>query len=243
MEQFNISIAGLTVDVACESRNVKNFFSGYSTDADRADFSARPEPVEAAQRMQEGMSASSAELLSLHRSIAEQLPFFDRLLVHGAAIEYKGRGFLFTAPSGTGKSTHIRLWRQYIGKDVDIVNGDKPIIDLSGQVPLVCGTPWAGKENWHRPVQVPLEAVVLLRRGQTDVIRQENPSELLFPLLNQIYRPRNGDALQRTLALTDRLLRAVRVYCLECTPTEAAVQAAFPALTNVHYPEEANNES
>lgn len=236
MEQFYISMAGLTVDVACESENAKIFFRDYLTNADRADFSARPDAAEAAQRIQEGMSASSAELLSLHRSLAEQLPRFDRLLIHGAAIEYQGQGFLFTAPSGTGKSTHIRLWRQYLGSKVGIVNGDKPILNLSGDTPLVCGSPWAGKENWQRPVQVPLKAIILLRRGQSDSIRQVNPSDWLFPLMNQIYRPQNGEALQRTLALTDRLLRGVKVYCLECTPTEAAVQAVFSTLTNEDYP-------
>lgn len=236
MEQFHISIAGLTAAVQTELSDAQTFFQDYLTTHPTADFSAVGGGAEAAQRIQEGLSASSAELLSLHRSIAEQLPQFDRLLVHGAAIEYKGKGFLFTAPSGTGKSTHIRLWRQYIGKDVGIVNGDKPIIDLSGEVPLICGSPWAGKESWQRPVQVPLEAIVCLQRGASDTICRVSPDQWLIPLMGQIYRPHNAEALRRTLDLTDRLLRSVSVYRLECTPTEAAVRAAFPLLTNEDYP-------
>ena len=70
------------------------------------------------------------ETLAVQRAIANRLPEQHRLLAHGAVIEFEGRAYLFTAPSGTGKSTHIRLWRQYLGNAVRVINGDKPFVRI-----------------------------------------------------------------------------------------------------------------
>ena len=75
-------------------------------------------------------SAPYSETLALLRKISDTLPGHKRFLMHGASISYEGQAFLFTAPSGTGKSPHIRLWKKHIGEKVKIVNGDKPFISL-----------------------------------------------------------------------------------------------------------------
>ena len=238
MERFQISLAGLTVEMHCRFPLVRTFCKDYLEESTGIHFSAEAVESEMAELMRTSdvSDVPHAELLSLHRSIAEQLPRFGRFLIHGAAISWRGRGFLFLAPSGTGKSTHIRLWRSALGEGVGIVNGDKPIIDASGNVPTVCGTPWAGKENWQRNVSVPLGAICILRRGKTDAIRRVTPSEQIGALLRQVYRPDDVSALTETLTLADKVFRTVPLYELACTPTENAVKTAFPALTGETYP-------
>ncbi|MBT1173184.1 hypothetical protein JS528_07430 [Bifidobacterium sp. MA2] len=111
------------------------------------------------------------ETLAVFRRIAEYGPMHDRLVFHGATIEVDGRAYIFTAPSGTGKSTHIRLWRRVFGDRVAIINGDKPILrierDSSGGAPRVVayGTPWAGKEGWQRNVSAPLGGICVVERA------------------------------------------------------------------------------
>ena len=237
MEQFRISLAGLTVEMHSRYPLARAFCKDYLEESTGIQFSAEAVESEIAELMRtlEAPDEPHAELLSLHRSIAEQLPRFDRFLIHGAAISYEGKAYLFLAPSGTGKSTHIRLWREHIGKAVGIVNGDKPIVDVSGAVPTVCGTPWAGKENWQKNVSVPLGAICLLRRGETDAIRRVTPGDYLGAVLQQVYRPDDSQALTATLALADRVFRTVPLYEIICTPTESAVRTAFPVLTGETY--------
>ena len=239
MEQFRISLAGLTVEMHSRFPLARAFCKDYLEEASGIHFSAEAVEAEIAELMRtsDTLDVPQAELLSLHRSIAEQLPRFGRFLIHGAAISWRGRGLLFLAPSGTGKSTHIRLWRSALGEGVGIVNGDKPIVDASGDVPTVCGTPWAGKENWQRNISVPLGAICILRRGQTDAIRRVTPSEQLAALLRQVYRPDDAEALEQTLTLADRVFCTVPIYELICTPTQNSVRTAFFALTGETYPE------
>ena len=237
MEQFQISLAGL--DLAVQSRHpfARCFCRDYLTEGVAADGSFAVSQTEIKLFMTpENQNEGNAELLAICRAIAEWLPLRERCLIHGAAISYQGKGYLFLAPSGTGKSTHIRLWREHIGKKVGIVNGDKPILDLSGDLPLACGTPWAGKEGWQKNVSVPLAGVCLLQRGETDSIRKVLPKDHLAAVLQQVYRPDDPAALTATFALLDRLFAAVPLYLLNCTPRESAVRTAFPALTGEEYP-------
>ena len=88
------------------------------------------------------------ELLAVYRRIAEQMPFRDTFLFHGSAVAVDGAAYLFTARSGTGKSTHTRLWREMLGDRAVMVNDDKPLIRLTEDGAVVYGTPWNGK---HRP--------------------------------------------------------------------------------------------
>lgn len=155
--------------------------------------------------------------------------------MHGAAIAFDGAAYLFTAPSGTGKTTHVRLWRQYLGSRVTVVNGDKPFLSLEPDGTVrVWGSPWAGKERWQSPISVPLCGVCLLERG-TDRICRLPPEQALAPLFRQTYH-RDDPALEYlTLGFLDALLRRVPVYRLTCGMTDDAVRCSFEALTGLPY--------
>ena len=68
------------------------------------------------------------ETLAVYRKIAEKLPFFNCFLFHGSVVAVNGKGYLFTAKSGTGKSTHTRLWRELLGEAAFMINDDKPFL-------------------------------------------------------------------------------------------------------------------
>lgn len=191
------------------------------------------------------------ETLAALRKISEALPSYRRLLIHGAAITLDDKAYLFTAPSGTGKSTHIRLWKEYLGARVDIVNGDKPFISLTNEsdtwlsdapnaekiAPRIHGTPWAGKENWQKNRNAPLNGICFLRRGLKNKIRRLEPAECLQLLFNQVYLPKDKLALQFTLELMDVLVRNVPLYLLECNISEDAVKCSFEGMTGMEYSE------
>ena len=180
---------------------------------------------------EEGFSSPYLETLAVLRKIAEIFPSHERILMHGASISYEGKGYLFTAPSGTGKTTHIRLWREYLGNKIDIINGDKPFISLENE-PRIYGSPWAGKENWHKNHSFPLSGICFIERGTENRIRKMEPSEFLPLLFNQLYLPSDPLAVALTLELADKLLKKVPIWLLQCDISEDAVKCSFEMITN-----------
>ena len=81
-----------------------------------------------------------------------------------------GAAYLFTAPSGTGKSTHTRLWREVFGDRVWMINDDKPMLRISENLVTAYGTPWNGKHHISRNASAPLKAIVQLNRGKENII-------------------------------------------------------------------------
>ena len=109
------------------------------------------------------VTAGYAEGVCAYREICKRLPVeFGAYLFHSAVIEYGGDGFAFAAKSGTGKSTHIKLWRRRFGEGVHVVNGDKPILRFENGKLYAYGTPWCGKEGWQTNTRVPLKALCFL---------------------------------------------------------------------------------
>lgn len=197
---------------------------------------------EKAHATEQAFSPAYLETLALLRKISDILPNHRRFLMHGASICYEGKAYLFTAPSGTGKSTHIRLWKKYLGDKVKIVNGDKPFISLDSTdshgnlQALIYGTPWAGKERWQRNCSEPLKGICFVQRGTTNTIRQMKPEECVMMLFNQIYLPDDSTAVGQTLELPDLLVKHVPLYLLTCDMSEDAVRSSFEALTGLSYP-------
>ena len=98
------------------------------------------------------------ETLAVYRKIADHLLSCDTLLFHGSVIAVDGEGYLFTAKSGTGKSTHTRLWREYFGERAVMINDDKPLLRITDSDVTAYGTPWDGKHRLSTNTAVPLRA-------------------------------------------------------------------------------------
>ena len=170
------------------------------------------------------LSDAYLETLAVYRGIADKMPEYDSILMHGSALALDGTGFLFTAPSGVGKSTHARLWRELYGDRVQMINDDKPLLRILDDQVTVFGTPWNGKHRLGGNLSAPLQAVCFLARGRENAIRPVSSHEAYPLLLRQIYRPADADALMKTLKVADRLLSSVRFYRLECNMEPAAAK-------------------
>lgn len=169
------------------------------------------------------------ESLAVYRKIAEQMPFYDTVLFHGSCIAVDGVGYLFTAKSGTGKSTHARLWREFLGERAVMVNDDKPLIRINADgTATAYGTPWDGKHRLSSNVAVPLRAICILERGTENAIREIGFEEAYPMLLQQCYRPADREAMARTLELLDRL--NVKIYRLACNMDIGAAELAYRAM-------------
>lgn len=242
---FIVKLAGKQIQINSIHDELKDFFKEYLVDDSCYDFSVswgmEEILLEQKKSEQDNFSFAYLETLVALRKIAEHLPQKQCLLMHGASIAYQGKAYLFTAASGTGKSTHIRLWRKFLGKEVDIVNGDKPFLSIDKSEPnsqahiRIYGTPWAGKENWQKNHNFQLHGICLLNRGKSNTIRKMTPTECLPLILNQIYLPASTSSAECTLALIELLITSVPLYYLECDISEDAVRCSFEAMTGLPY--------
>jgi len=173
------------------------------------------------------------ETLALYRKICEELIDRDILLFHGAGISVNGSGILFTAPSGTGKTTHIKLWHKLCKREnrsFAVINGDKPLIKITEDGVKMFGTPWQGKEGYGCNSSAPLNAIVVLARGESNRMDEVKVSSVLDVLIQQSYRPRNSMKLIKTLSMLDKLSRNVKTYKLFCNMDISAAEVAYNAV-------------
>ena len=233
MNKFNIKLADRIISISCRYDYAIQVCRDYIDRSQNVDFSvfATDEDIETDMNNEEvRVFADYAEFICLYRKIAEQLPKYDCMVMHGASITYKDSALLFVAPSGTGKSTHIRLWKDVFDDDVDIINGDKPIVSVDDEDTTIYGTPWAGKENWHKNHKAPLNAICILKQSKHNCIKKVYPQEYLPLLLNQVYLPRDAETLKLTLELFNKLIARIPVYLLECDISQEAVMTAYNAI-------------
>lgn len=232
LENFKILMSGLKININCRSDFVKHFCKDYIfTSREDADISVTvsDQAIESEQKVSPFVSRDDSEILCIYRAIAEALPDFDRFVFHGAAIQYEGRAYLFTAPSGTGKTTHINLWKKHLGDKVTVINGDKPIINMDSEA-TVYGTPWAGKENLQNNISAPLAAVCIIKQSAKNTITRVESKDAINHLMRQIYLPHNPSALSKTLSLLGSLIENTPVYMLECDISSQAFETSFSAL-------------
>lgn len=230
--EFKIKLANQVISVICKYEYVLKACKEYIVDLGTPTFTVCVKDDEITAEIDntvDSIDAGYAEFICLYRKIAELLPHYNSVVMHGAAITYKDSAILFIAPSGTGKSTHIKLWRQAFKDQVDIINGDKPIVCIENNI-SVFGTPWAGKENWHKNRQAPLKAVCLLKRAKNNCIRKVDSQAYLSELLKQVYLPLDKSSLKQTLRLFDLLVKGVPIYVLECNVSQKAVMTAYNAI-------------
>lgn len=163
--------------------------------------------------------------------------FQDRLTVleggvlHSSSLAWNGQGIAFSANSGTGKSTHVGLWKEVFGDQVEIINDDKPGIIFKDDKALLCGTPWSGKTALNCNKQVPLRAIVFVERGEKNSIRRLNALDSYFYLSSQIARPYYDASVgEKLIEFAERLLATVPIYCLTCNISHEAVETVYNEL-------------
>ncbi len=248
-----IRIADLTVSIRARHDYVFRQCADYRTAAidSAADLSVEATDEELASEVAAspvGMDEGYIESICLFRNICRRLPPLGGMFFHAAVIEDRGaddrqapadgvatpvlpRGYAFTADSGTGKTTHIRLWQRAFGERIRIINGDKPILRRRDGVWYAYGTPWCGKEGWNINTSVPLAGICFLRRGASNTIRPYPASEVVTALFSQIVLPDDPAALTATLELLDSLVREIPFYELHCTISEEAAKVARNGMT------------
>lgn len=224
MKSIIVRIADINIKINYQYGLVKDMCKDYIFDDENIDLICEANKADFEKYRKES-NDEYGEFLAIHESIARKLADYNRTLIHGAAIAYNNLAYLFLAPSGVGKSTHIKIWKDNI-TGISIINGDKPIIDENG---YIYGTPWAGKEKWNSNIKCKLAGVVLLHRGLDNSIIRINKNEYLNELLSQIYRNNNFD---RSISIFDKAINNIPLYYLSCNTNVDAAKVCFDTIVN-----------
>ncbi|MBP5091383.1 MAG: hypothetical protein J6328_02365 [Bacilli bacterium] len=235
MELFQIALAEKVIRISCFEEKSREYCQDFIVSDDIPfdfDISIAKEDLafEAKKAEKEGVYAS-IELTAIYRKIVERLLDDDILLFHCSAVEIEGKAFLFAAPSGTGKSTHVHLLRSYLGEDkVSYINDDKPLIKVTENGCTVYGTPWNGKERLSNNISAPLGGIALLSRAKENSITQLTKEDAYPGLIVQTYRPSDPIKLIKTLSMLDHMISYAPIYSLSVNMDIEAAKTSYEGM-------------
>lgn len=239
-----IKVAGKVFRFSCVYDYIKKYCDGWLTDEpeeisleinDRDIVYERTKSEKICVEEEQKILISSKpylETLAVYRKIADSMLDYDTLLYHGSVIAVDGVAYLFTAKSGTGKSTHTRLWREHFGDRAVMVNDDKPLLKVSNEGVIAYGTPWNGKHRLGDNISAPLKAICILERDNHNHIEKVTKKDAYNMLVQQIYRSTNPQKLIKALELVDKLADRVELYRLGCNMEKEAAVTAYQGMCN-----------
>jgi len=235
VEKMLYQIAGLTVEMSVEGRTAKQAMAYTAPEGSgppdlsvgcNIDMLLERNP----QLRQE--SEEVAEYLGTGADFAVKLLDFNGFQLHASAVCLEERAYLFSAPSGTGKSTHTERWVRLFG--AEYLNDDKPALRRMDQGWYAYGTPWTGKRDLSRPKGVPVGGIGFIFRSKESGIEPISPNQALPLLMSQSKIAMNQTRTERMLELADQLLREVPMYRIDCCNSDDEAHLAWAVMTSLH---------
>ncbi len=232
---FTIRMAEKNIQVNNKYDYIKDYCKNYIVNNVAPDFIVEVSDDEILAEKSEEYSSTMGylETLAVYRKICERLVDDNIILVHSSVLMVDGQAVMFLAPSGTGKSTHSRLWCQVYGERVTMINDDKPLVsvrtDNNGTHLTVYGTPWCGKHGIETNTSAPVKAIFILKRSETNYTKKLSPKEAFPYIYRQIYHPNNEMLMKKILPLMLTFAQNVDIYELGCNMEEEAAKVAYRA--------------
>ncbi len=182
------------------------------------------------KKSQPHLSMDECEVIITATSFYEKILAFDCFMLHSSAVVVDDRAYLFSAPSGTGKSTHTGIWMKHFGEKAHILNDDKPAIMFRDGKIYASGTPWSGSSELNVNEEVLLQGIGIIRRCEVNRIERMKESEVIYNILDQTIRPDSAEYNVLLLGMLDRLVKNVKVWKLEVNMEEEAAVVAYEAM-------------
>lgn len=174
--------------------------------------------------------ADMCESIAILRVICDHIIRRGGFFLHCSCLRYGGKAIIFTAPSGTGKSTHAALWKQHFGDRVEMINDDKPLVREQEDGFVIYGTPWRGKHGRGGNLSAPIGAVFFLEQAPENSVEPVSSFTALSLLMQQTVIPRGREDTSTLLDMLGRLIEHVPMVRLKCNISDEAVLTALSAL-------------
>lgn len=211
---INIMIAGVSVGLSLMYESYMPLYRRWETDRppEVSVRITREELLEAREVYPPDSTPQYLEHMQLCYRLSGAMMPLRRAIFHGAAIGYRGRAYIITAPSGVGKTTLYLLLKLLMGDELILINGDKPMLEFAGDRIVVHPTPWNGKESMGRRESLPLGGLVFLGRGEPHAERAEARAVAEEAYRQFLFLADDAETARNAAALCDELLRSVPCY-------------------------------
>ena len=213
MINFKIKVADIVLEINAFNETTKRYCGDFLSD-EKPQYAITLSEEDLKNEVTESNNGHvyvNEEISALYRKIADLLIENDIIVFHGSSFKVKDNGFIVTARSGVGKSTHVRLLSQYLGSDFAYINDDKPLLRVKDDL-VIYSNPWNGKERRGNNNKAPLKAIIFLNRGNNTYRKLENKEEIYFKLLSQVYLPKDKSKREKGLQIIDILLKRINFY-------------------------------
>ena len=223
-------IAGMNVKMNPKYKTLKTQSEAYICDEENIDFELyiSDEFLNEQQKENPHLTLDDCEYIFYGSLFYEKCLDYNCFLLHSSAVAKDNNAYLFSASSGTGKSTHTSLWLKNFD-DAFIINDDKPAIKIEDDGIYVYGTPFSGKTDQNKNVKVPLKSICILERGIENKIEKVKASDAVLPILNQTIRPE--DKMAELMTLVIETLKNTNVYRLYCNISDEAAMLSFSTMS------------
>lgn len=178
----------------------------------------------------EKLGDAGCESIAVLRVLCDYIIRRGGFFLHCSCLKYRGKAIIFTAPSGTGKSTHAALWKQHFGDSVEIINDDKPLVREDADGFTIYGTPWRGKHGRGTNTSAPIGAVFFLAQAPENSVEPVDSITALSLLMQQTVIPRGREDTAALVDMLGRLIESVPMHRLFCNISDEAVTTALSAL-------------
>lgn len=231
------NIADLNISINPLNDETKKRISPYIVNSDSFDFEVKVSQNDIADYIsnsKENCNSFMAESTLILTQICNRiLENYNGFFFHSSSLMLDNEAYVFTAVSGTGKSTHTALWRKLFKDKVVMINDDKPIIRKKDGVFYVYGTPWMGKSDIGNNVKAPVKAVYILQRGEKNSAVRVKPGAVFKNILEATVVPTDRRNMEKLLELLDEFFSSVPLFLLTCNMNIEAAQVAYNASNNI----------
>lgn len=184
------------------------------------------EKLEEIKKRYNHLNLEEIEYIFLGQLFYRHILKYNGILLHSSCVVKDNQAYLFSAPSGTGKSTHTNLWLEEF-KDAYILNDDKPAIIYKDNTLYAAGTPFSGKHDISKNLLVPIKGICFIERSLNNWIKEISSKQAIFEILNQTERIPYENDMTLILSHIENIVKNTKIYKMGCNISIDAVYTSY----------------
>lgn len=214
---FNIKIVDIVISIEANYIETRDFFSKFLTKEKAIEYvKISKYEIEMFSKKIPNFTKQMCEKAILKYYIDKIAVDYDAFPFHASAISYKGDGYVFTALSGVGKSTHVKIWKETFGKDVIIINDDRPYLKVVGNRVYIYSHPQSGKHNLYNNTKCEVKIIGKIIRDDRNFIKRIPKSEMFPFLVQQTFTMDKPEITLKIVSLLKKVLNCTQFYEIHC---------------------------
>ena len=229
MVNFKIKIANKVLDINAFNETTKRYCRNFLSE-EKEDYiitMSEEDLKNESSNSIDGKVYVNEEISALYRKIADLFVEENIIVFHGSSFKVNNCGFIVTARSGVGKSTHVKLLKELLNDELVYINDDKPLLEVKDDI-TIFSNPWNGKERRGNNTSAPLKAILFLRRSEKPNFKKIiNKEEIYIKLMSQTYLPKEKSKREKALKLVDQILKVTDFYEINVNMGEESAKMTY----------------